>query len=408
MKFSLFSKPAPVEERAIVRQSDSDFFEKLGLNIGHVSSQDVVVTTETALMVPAVWAAVNFISGTLAGLPLKVYRKTSTGREAVTGGVAEILHTAPNDEWTSFDWRKYKFDGVLTGGRGFTYIERNNAGRVRNLWPMEPARVTVKMENMRRVYEYRQDDNRAVRYQAGEVIDVPFMLRPDMTGHRGPIQSGRDAIGMAIAAVNYASKTFQSGGLPPATLEGPFGSAAAAGRAADDVARQMARLAAEGKAVLPIPQGHALKPAGFKPDDMQLVDLQRFCVEQVARIYSLPPAFLQDLTHGTFSNTEQQDLQFVKHTLKRWIEQTEQQMNLKLFGRSSSNYVEFNVDGLLRGDIKTRMEAHAHAIQNGIYTPAHAAKMENAPHFVEADQIMIQGGTMPIGQQEAQADDEGS
>lgn len=143
---------------------------------------------------------------------------------------------------------------------------------------------------------------------------------------------------------------------------------------------------------------------------MQLIELQRFSIEQIARIYSLPPAFLQDLTNGTFSNTEQQDLQFVKHTLKRWIEQTEQQMNLKLFGRTSRTYVEFNVDGLLRGDIKTRMEAHAHAIQNGIYTPAHAAKKENAPHHEEADQIMIQGGTVPIGSQpmEGGSDDEGN
>lgn len=407
MKFSLFSKPAPVEERAAVRQSDPEFFEKLGLSAGQVSSQDVVVTVETALMVPAVWAAVNFISGTLAGLPLKVYRKTAKGREEVSGGVSDILHTAPNDEWTSFDWRKYKFDGVLTGGRGFTYIERNNAGRVKNLWPLEPGKVTVKMDGMRRSYSYRESDQRAILYAANEVIDVPFMLRSDMTGHRGPVQAGREAIGMAIAAVNYASKTFVSGGLPPATLEGPFGSSAAASRASEDVARQMARLAADGKSVLPLPDGHKLNPAGFSPDDMQLIDLQRFCVEQVARIYQLPPAFLQDLTHGTFSNTEQQDLQFVKHTLKRWIEQTEQQMNLKLFGRSSSNYVEFNVDGLLRGDIKTRMEAHAHAIQNAIYTPAHAAKMENAPHHAEADQVMIQGGTMPIGQAGGDGNDEG-
>ncbi len=398
MKFSLFSKPAPVEERAVT-QSDPDFLERMGLSVGHVSSQDVVVTTETALMVPAVWAAVNFISGTLAGLPLKVYRKSKDGRSEVSGGLSDVLGTAPNDEWTSFDWRKYKFDGVLTGGRGFTYVERNNAGRVSNLWPMEPSRTTVKYDGMRRTYEYRAADQRVLKYASNEVIDVPFMLRSDMTGHRGPISSGRDAIGMAIAAVNYASKTFQSGGLPPATLEGPFSSAASAGRAADDIARQMARLAAEGKSVLPIPAGHSLNASGFSADKMQLIEMQRFSIEQIARIYSLPPAFLQDLTHGTFSNTEQQDLQFVKHTLKRWIEQTEQQMNLKLFGRSSRTYVEFNVDGLLRGDIKTRMEAHAAAIQNAIYTPAYAAGKENAPYREEADVLVIQGATVPIGTQ---------
>lgn len=198
-------KPLTVEERAVT-QSSSDFLERMGLDVGHVSSQDVVVTTETALMVPAVWAAVNFISGTLAGLPLKVYRKTKKGREEVSGGLSDILGTAPNDEWTSFDWRKYKFDGVLTGGRGFTYIEKNNAGRISNLWPMEPVRTTVKTDGMRRTYEYRTEGQRTLKYASGEVIDVPFMLRSDMTGHRGPISSGRDAIGMAIAVARHCKQ----------------------------------------------------------------------------------------------------------------------------------------------------------------------------------------------------------
>ena len=84
--------------------------------------------------------------------------------------------------------------------------------------------------------------------------------------------------------------------------------------------------------------------------------MQRFSIEQIARVYQVPPVFLQDLTHGTFSNTEQQDLHLVKHTIKRWIEQLEQELNLKLFPRGSSEFVEFSLDGLLRGDIKTVAE----------------------------------------------------
>jgi HK97 family phage portal protein len=132
---------------------------------------------------------------------------------------------------------------------------------------------------------------------------------------------------------------------------------------------------------------------------MQLLELQRFSIEQIARIYSLPPVFLQDLTNGTYSNTEQQDLHFVKHTLKRWIEQTEQEMNLKLFPRGSEFYVEFNVDGLLRGDFKTRMEAHAASIQNGIRTPNEVRDIENMSPMPEGGSLMIQGATVPIGTQ---------
>jgi HK97 family phage portal protein len=129
-----------------------------------------------------------------------------------------------------------------------------------------------------------------------------------------------------------------------------------------------------------------------------LLELQRFSIEQIARIYSLPPVFLQDLTHGTFSNTEQQDLHFVKHTVKRWVEQFEQEMNLKFFGRGSDFYVEFNVDGLLRGDLKSRMEAYAVSIQNAIRTPDEIRAIENLPAKGATD-LLIQGATVPLGSQ---------
>ena len=154
-----------------------------------------------------------------------------------------------------------------------------------------------------------------------------------------------------------------------------------------------------------LPMGHEMKPIGFNPEQMQLLELQRFSIEQIARIYSLPPVFLQDLTHGTFSNTEQQDLQFVKHTMKRWIEQVEQEMNLKFFPRGSEFYVEFNVDGLLRGDFKTRMEAHATSIQNGIRTPNEVRTVENLPERDEGGNLMIQGATVPMGTQTNGGDD---
>jgi len=127
--------------------------------------------------------------------------------------------------------------------------------------------------------------------------------------------------------------------------------------------------------------------------------LQRFSIEQIARIYNLPPIFLQDLTHGTFSNTEQQDLHFVKHTVKRWVEQTEAELNLKLFGRGSAYFVEFNLDGLMRGDLATRMQAHATAIQNGIRTPNEVRKIENLPPLPGGDDLMIQGATVPLTSQ---------
>jgi HK97 family phage portal protein len=127
-----------------------------------------------------------------------------------------------------------------------------------------------------------------------------------------------------------------------------------------------------------------------------MIDTQKHAVLEVARIYGLPPTFLQDLSNGTFSNTEQQDLQLVKHTVKRWAEQIEAELNLKLFGRGSKRYAEFNLDGLMRGDFMSTMQGNAIGIQSGQITPDETRTKRNLPPMEGGDQLFIQGATVPI------------
>lgn len=298
---------------------------------------------------------------------------------------------------SSFEWRKLLFDSVLTGGRAFTYIERDETNRVRNLYPLDPNCVTIKRKSGVKTYEYREMGEKTVVYRADEIIDLPFMLKSDGLTHRGPVNMGRDALSLSLALANYGSKMFQNGGVPPFVLTGNFQTPEALKRASDDMLASVRKASKEERLALTLPTGMEVKNLGSDPEKMQMVETQRFCVEQIARILSLPPVFLQDLTHGTFSNTEQQDLHFVKHTLKRWIEQFEQELNLKLFGRDSNLYVELNVDGLLRGDFKTRVEGYARGIQVGLYKPSEPRQWENLEYAGEAsDQLFMQGATVPI------------
>lgn len=367
---------------------------------GGVSASGVSVNVENALGVPAVWSAVNFISGTIAGLPLNVYTRRGESRSKAKNNIQKIVHDAVNDHQSSFEWRKFSFEQVLTGGRSFTYIERNDGGQVVNLFPLDPICVTIRREGLNKVYVYKEGNNAAIQYQASEVIDLPFMLKSDGLNHRGPIMANRDAIGLAIAATEYGSRFFQNGGVPPFVVQGAFQSPSALQRASEDFEKAIKKSAKEARQALTLPAGLEVKQIGADPEKSQLVELQRFVIEQIARVYSLPPVFLQDLTHGTFSNTEQQDLHFVKHTIKRWVEQFEQEINLKLFGRGNNRqYVEFEMDGLLRGDFKTRMDGYAQAVNSAIMTPNEARAMENRPTMDGGDRLMIQGATVPINQQ---------
>jgi HK97 family phage portal protein len=377
--------------------SHSNLMEAMGWDWGK-SASGVPVTTETALGLPAVWCAVHFLSTTMASLPLQVGRRQADGTMSPsTRPIARLLSGAVNDELTSHDWRKFSFINYFTEGRQLTFIERAPSGVVLNLWPMDLSRTTIQRNMGRTTYKYKQDNGREDVYAASEVIDSAFSVRQDGISARSPIQMCKDSIGLGLAIQRYASNFFQNGGVPPFVLIGPFTTKTGLRRSSEDLSTAVMEAARNNRQALSLPAGHDLKPLGKGPEDMQLVEAQRFVIEQIARIYQLPPVFLQDLTHGTFSNVEQQDLQLVKHTILHLANQHEQQMNLKVFGRENiRDSVKYDLDGLQRGDFKTRIEASARAVQTGIFTPNEARERENLPPSEGGDKLFVQGAMLPI------------
>lgn len=362
------------------------------------SASGIEVTTEKALGVPAVWAAVNFIGDTMATLPLQVFRDQDGDRTLAKNlPVYSKLHDVVNeDQVTSYKWRKLAMTSVLTGGRDLTYIERNKGNQVANLWRLDPSKVTVKQKDRRTTYEYK-GEGKTVTYAASEIIDLQFMPASDGMGSLSPIKTLKNALGLAIGMEEYASRFFQNGGVPPLALEGPAASAGAIKRATAQIEQSVKDAMQARRNMLYMPTHHKLTPVGFKPEEGQLQAARLFQLQEVARIFGLPPVFLQDLSNGTYSNSEQQDLHVVKHTIAHWVEQWEQELNAKLFPTRKDLFVEFNLDGLLRGDFKTRMEGYALAIQNSINTPDEVRNKENLPKKGgKADKLFINTASQPI------------
>ncbi|MGI2036400.1 phage portal protein [Rhizobium panacihumi] len=382
-------------ENPTVSISDDMIVSVIGL--GGTSASGEPVTIESALGVPPFWGAVNFLSGTLAALPLHLYERSGKGRKKSSRPLADLLRSNVSEDCTSFEWRKHAFEQVFTGGRSYTAIVRSRDGDVIELVALDPSKTKVKRINGRKRYEYRAG-GKVTFYDAADVIDIPFMLKADGVGHRSPVDSNKDTIGLAQAVTKYGSKFFQNGGVPPFTITGPYKTPGGAARSADDMTAAVVAAAAKRSLALAVPAGHEIKPLGADPEKTQLIEVKRFIIEEIARIFSLPPVFLQDLSRGTFSNTEQQDLQLVKHTLTRWAVQFEQELNLKLFGRDNKKFfVKLNLDGLLRGDFKTRMEGYARAVQSGQMTPDEAREMEDRPPIGgAASKLHMQGAMLPI------------
>ena len=377
-------------ENPAVPVSAENFLQYFGIASTGLAS----VTTDSALTVPAVTAAVGFLSRTLAALPLHAFTNTRKGPVKATGKLQIVIHENPNERQDSFKFRQYFWQQVFTGGRGLAYIERVG-GVVEAIYPMDPTRVTIRNAGRDVVYKFGGTD-----YACDEIIDVPFMLRPNGLQHYGPIMLASKAIQLSIAMNDYASGFFAGGGVPPLALVGPMpANAEAMKRAMADVSLSVSAAKNASTPIFPIPVGYELKPVGFDPAKGQMTEARTFQIQEIARAFQIPPVFLQDLTGATYSNVEQQDLHLVKHLIGQWAAALEGEMNLKLFGRmNGGKYVEHNLDGLLRGDFLTRMNGLARSVQSGILTPNEARGLENRPQHLDqaADQLFMQGATMPI------------
>ena len=199
---------------------------------------------------------------------------------------------------------------------------------------------------------------------------------------------------------DYGATFFAGGGVPPLALEGPIPAGTdAMKRAMADVHRVIEAARQSEKPVFPMPAGYKLTQVGYDPAKGQMTDARRLQIEEIARVWQLPPVFVGDLTHGTFTNTEQQDVFLVKHRIAQLASAFEAEANLKLFGQTNSGrYVRHDLDSLQRGDFLSRMEGLAKSVQAAIRTPQEARRAIDLPDHpdVNADKLFMQGATMPI------------
>jgi HK97 family phage portal protein len=369
------------------------------------------VTEDTALGVTAVWQAVQMISNTMAVLPLKVFRETAKGRKEANGDpLAAKLSGVVNSATflTSHKWRKMMQTRLLVHGRAFSYIEEDNAGRVANIFYLNPDRVQVVAapDGLNVEYHYTQPNHKVIVYRPDQIIDLVWNPCANGIDHVNPINALRHAIGLSIASTRYASRVFETGGAPQLVATGPLGSPEATSRASKMMKAALEASQRDGKAMMVAPDGWDIKAVGFDPTKSQLLELRKFQVEEIARIFNVSPSLLMDMSTGTFSNVEQQDLAFAKHTVHHWTELWEAELNAKLNSpRTKGRVIEFSLDGLQRGDYASRGQGLALRVQNGLLTPNEGRALDNLEPLDGGDQLLVQGAMEPLteaGQKPAQ------
>lgn len=340
---------------------------------GNANTTGRPVTPATAVGSTAVWAAVRIISESIATLPLRVYERSTDGRTIATQHpLYPILHDRPNPRQTAVEYREQQLASLLLWGNAYTWIDRWPSGRPRNLWPLRPDRVTVKIDvtsendpvpNL--VYVVSTHDGGQKVYASDDILHVRGLSSDGMLG-LSPIAVHRDAVGLEQAEREFAGRFFGNNGRPGGVLK-------VAGRLSNDAAvrlKQSWETAHRGlenaHRVAVLEEGIEWQSMGMPLQDAQFVEQRRFSIEEIARIFRVPLHLMGDLQRATYSNIEHQSIEFVVHTIRPWCVRLEQSFATLLYpSERQALYVEHAVDALLRGDIKSRYDAYAVARQWG-------------------------------------------
>lgn len=367
------------------------------------SSSGQTVNAMTAMQMTAVYACVRIIAEGIAQLPLSVYRMTADGGKikAPQHPLYYLLHDAPNPEMTSFVFRETLMSHLLLWGNAYAQIIRNGRGEVIGLYPLLPDRIEVsRNDEGKLIYTYTRCKDEAnakyafeqVKLPAYQVLHIPGLGFDGLIGH-SPIAMARNAIGMSMAAEEFGATFFANGATPGGVLEHP-GIVKDPERLRESWHAQFAGKNSHNIAVLE--EGMTFKPMSVPPEEAQFLETRKFQIDEIARIFRVPPHMVGDLERSSFSNIEQQSLEFVKYTLGPWVARWEQSLKqaLLLPSEKRSYLVKYNLDGLLRGDYESRMNGYAVGRQNGWLSANDIRELENLnriPAEEGGDEYLING-----------------
>ena len=344
------------------------------------------VNERSAMQMTAVYSCVRILAEAVAGLPLHLYRyKEDGGKEkALDHPLYLLLHDEPNPEMSSFVFRETLMTHLLLWGNAYAQIIRNGRGEVMALYPLMPDRMAVDRDDKGQLYyEYTTSADDApiskgsiVRLKPSDVLHIPGLGFDGLVGY-SPIAMAKNAIGLAIATEEYGSKFFANGAQPSGVLEHP-GTIKDPQRVRDSWMSQFGGSANSNKIAV-LEEGLKYTPISISPEQAQFLETRNFQINEIARLFRVPPHMVGDLEKSSFSNIEQQSLEFVKYTLEPWLVRWEQSIQRILFSADEKKryFVRFNVEGLLRGDYASRMNGYAVGRQNGWMSANDIRELEN-------------------------------
>lgn len=350
------------------------------------SASGKTVNEFTAMQMTAVYACVRILAETLVALPLQLYRYTPGGKERVYDHpLYHLLHDEPNPEMTSFIFRETLMSHLLIWGNAYAQIIRDRLGRVQGLYPLRPDKMTVCRDERGKIfylYTKTGDENPNIKpygqvnLQKEEVLHIPVLGFDGLVGY-SPIAMARNAVDMTMACEEYGASFFANGASPSGVLEHPG--------VLEDPAKvrdswnAVYRGTSNAHKVAVLEEGMKYQQIGIPPEEAQFLETRKLQLDEIARLYRIPPHMIGDLEKSSFNNIEQQSMEFVKYTLDPWVIRWEQAMQKALFlpEEKKQYFLKFNVNGLMRGDYESRVTGYSIGRQNGWLSANDIREMED-------------------------------
>ena len=348
------------------------------------------VSAESALTFSAVWAAMRLLSESISTLPVGVFKKENNGDNTeINTDLAFLIKYQPNSYQNKITFYEKIIMDMLSDGNSYVKIVRNGAGRVIELLPINYSDVEIyTLENKL----YYSDEKTGETHDSENILHFKMITGPDGIKGLSPIEQCKNAIGWGMDVQAYSSTFFKNGGKLSGILESDRAlSEQAIDRLRNSFNSNYGTLSGSNQTAV-LEEGLKYKSISVTPDQAQFLASRQFSVEEVARIFGIPPHLLRDLSKSSFNNIEMQSQEFVSYSLMPYITKIELEMSLKLFRKNviGREYIKFNVNGLLRGNVKDRADYYKTAITNGWMSVNEVRQKEDLNRIEDGDNNYLQ------------------
>jgi HK97 family phage portal protein len=336
----------------------------------------------SALNISTVWACQRAISETVAGLPLRLMQQTDTGKRVASEHPLDwVLYAESNDDMSARQVRETLTAHCVTWGNAYALkVKRGGTGQTIGLWPITPDRVRPdKDKTGNRVYVVYDGTSAEKTYAPGDIFHLPGLGFDGIQGY-SVVSMAKQSLGLAAIQDEYAAKFFAQGGRRPYVLQKK--SKFRTDEEFKDFRDrwQETYASSDGFHKAPLLEGDIeLQELGMPLDDLQLLSSRQFSVPDICRWFRMFPFMVGQMDQLTFNNVEQLSLQAVQYTYGAWINRWESEVNRQLLteGEKGRYYAKHNVNALLRGDFKSRMEGYSVGLQNGFMFPDQVRDLED-------------------------------